>query len=143
VDTSIDDNRVYQTGYGALYQGDCLKLLPAVAGESVNTVFADPPFNLAKEYGMKVNDNRPDAEYVRWSKHWIDECVRVMKPGGAFFLYNLPKWNIVLGNHLTDSGLYFRHWIAINIKLSLPIPGRLYPSHYSLLYANHEECPAL
>jgi site-specific DNA-methyltransferase (adenine-specific) len=28
----------------------------------------------------------------------------------------------------------FRHWIAIDIKLSLPIPGKLYPSHYSLLY---------
>lgn len=134
VDSSIDDKRVYQTGYGVLYRGDCLKLLPAVADESIDTVFADPPFNLAKEYGMKVNDNRPDAEYVRWSKLWIDECVRVMKPGGAFFLYNLPKWNIVLGNHLTDAGLDFRHWIAINIKLSLPISGRLYPSHYSLLY---------
>ncbi len=31
-------------------------------------------------------------------------------------------------------GMTFRHWIAINIKLSLPILGRLYPSHYSLLY---------
>lgn len=28
----------------------------------------------------------------------------------------------------------FRHWIAVNVKLSLPIPGRLYPSHYSLIY---------
>jgi site-specific DNA-methyltransferase (adenine-specific) len=28
----------------------------------------------------------------------------------------------------------FRHWIAVDIKYSLPIPGRLYPSHYSLLY---------
>jgi hypothetical protein len=28
----------------------------------------------------------------------------------------------------------FRHWIAIEISASLPIPGRLHPSHYSLLY---------
>jgi len=134
VGSSIDDKRVYQSGYGVLYRGDCLELLPAVADESIDTVFADPPFNLAKEYGMKVDDDRPDEEYIRWSKLWINECIRVMKPGGAFFLYNLPKWNIVLGNHLTDAGLDFRHWIAINIKLSLPISGRLYPSHYSLLY---------
>ena len=31
------------------------------------------------------------------------------------------------GNHLVESGRDFRHWIAVNIKLSLPIPGRLYP----------------
>ncbi|CAN5498375.1 hypothetical protein BH11ARM2_BH11ARM2_30890 [soil metagenome] len=28
----------------------------------------------------------------------------------------------------------FRHWIAIELNLALPIPKRLYPSHYSLLY---------
>ena len=28
----------------------------------------------------------------------------------------------------------FRHWVAVDIKYSLPIPGRLYPSHYSMLY---------
>jgi site-specific DNA-methyltransferase (adenine-specific) len=30
--------------------------------------------------------------------------------------------------------MMFRHWIAISIKASLPITGRLYPAHYSLLY---------
>ncbi len=28
----------------------------------------------------------------------------------------------------------FRNWIAVNIKFGLPIPKRIYPSHYSLLY---------
>ena len=58
----------------------------------------------------------------------------MVRSGGAIFVYNLPKWNIILGNYLNESGMMFRHWIAVNIKLSLPIPGRLYPSHYSLLY---------
>lgn len=30
--------------------------------------------------------------------------------------------------------LSLRHWIAVDIKYSLPIPNKLYPSHYSLLY---------
>lgn len=52
-----------------------------------------------------------------------------------FFIYNIPKWNVILGNYLLEEGLDFRHWIAVNIKLSLPVPGRLYPSRYnSLLY---------
>lgn len=33
-----------------------------------------------------------------------------------------------------QNGLDFRHWISVNVKSSMPIPGRLYPSHYSLLY---------
>jgi site-specific DNA-methyltransferase (adenine-specific) len=130
----VESKKVFETALGVLYEGDCTKLLPAVYDESVDTIFADPPFNLAKKYGKKVNDDRPNNEYVQWSKQWLDECIRVLKPGGAFFIYNLPKWNIILGNHLVESGLDFRHWIAVNIKLSLPIPGRLYPSHYSLLY---------
>jgi site-specific DNA-methyltransferase (adenine-specific) len=30
--------------------------------------------------------------------------------------------------------MMFRHWIAVEISACLPIPGRLHPSHYSLLY---------
>jgi site-specific DNA-methyltransferase (adenine-specific) len=30
--------------------------------------------------------------------------------------------------------MQFRDWIVVDIKLGLPIRGRLYPSHYSLLY---------
>ncbi len=132
--TPLPMNPVFQTSRGVLYEGDCLDIIPHIADESIDTVFADPPFNLAKEYGRKVNDDRPNGEYVRWCKRWLDECIRIIKPGGAVFIYNLPKWNVLIGAYLSEGGLDFRHWIAINIKLSLPIPGRLYPSHYSLLY---------
>lgn len=125
---------VFTTPLGALFKGECTALLPHVRDECIDTVFADPPFNLGKEYGGKVNDSRAEHEYLEWCHRWIKECVRVLKPGGAFFLYNLPKWNIPLGHYLGTQGMEFRHWIAISIKLLLPIPGRLYPAHYSLLY---------
>lgn len=134
VEPGIEDRIAYSTSCGVLYKGDLLKLLPHVRNDSIDTVFADPPFNLSKVYGTRVNDNLSNGEYISWSKDWLDQCIRMVKPGGAIFIYNLPKWNIILGNHLTESGMIFRHWIAVNIKLSLPIPGRLYPSHYSLLY---------
>jgi len=130
----IEDRIVYTTSHGLLFKGDVRKLLPHIRSESIDTVFADPPFNLSKVYGDRVNDNRSDDEYISWCKEWLAHCVRVVKPGGAIFVYNLPKWNITLGHYLTECGMMFRHWIAVNVKLSLPIPGRLYPSHYSLLY---------
>lgn len=124
----------YVSAVGALFADDCLTVLPFVADESVDTVFADPPFNLGKKYGERSNDDRSDSGYMEWCRKWVAESARTLKPGGAFFLYNLPKWNVLLGAYLTELGLTFRHWIAIEISTSLPIPGRLHPSHYSLLY---------
>lgn len=124
----------FTTEAGAIFDVDCLEFLGSIKDEVVDTVFADPPFNLKKEYGKNSNDDLPENEYLNWCRDWIKEAARTLKPGGAFFIYNIPKWNIPLGNFLHEEGLLFRHWIAVNIKLSLPIQGRLYPSHYSILY---------
>jgi site-specific DNA-methyltransferase (adenine-specific) len=97
-------------------------------------VFADPPFNLRKDYGPGVADDMRDEEYLVWSSSWLDECVRVLKPGGALFVFNLPRWCVEYGAHLNRRGMTFRHWIACRMPKSLPIPKRLSPAHYGLLY---------
>ena len=125
---------VYRTDLGALFAADCMHVLPLINSETVDTVFADPPFNLGKQYGERTDDDRADHEYLAWCRLWMAECVRLLKPGGAFFLYNLPKWNTLLGALLVHQNMEFRHWIAVEVNARLPIPGRLYPSHYSLLY---------
>ncbi len=122
-----------RTALGGLYQGDCVPLLQAVPSRSVHCVFADPPFNLGKDYGEAIDDELAERDYISWCSRWLDELIRVLAPGGALFLYNLPKWNIHLAAHI-DRHLELKHWIAVDIKFSLPIPKRLYPSHYSLLY---------
>jgi site-specific DNA-methyltransferase (adenine-specific) len=125
---------IFTTPLGTLHQGDCLEILSKENEETVDLVFADPPFNLSKDYGKGVNDNLADEHYLSWCASWIEECVRLLKQGGAFYIFNIPRWNVELGHSLNQAGMLFRHWITIDIKYSLPIPGRLYPSHYSLLY---------
>jgi site-specific DNA-methyltransferase (adenine-specific) len=134
VRSSLMPEPVYTTAFGRLYQGDCLDLLSATADDIFDLVFADPPFNLGKNYGKGIDDARRDADYLGWCEQWVRASVRTLAPGGAFFLFNIPRWNVELGHVLNAAGMQFRHWIAIDIKYSLPIPGRLYPSHYSLLY---------
>ncbi len=124
---------VWETNLGRLHEGDCLSLLPKVADNSMDLIFADPPFNLGKEYASKMNDSVADSEYLEWCRAWLGHLVRVLAPGGSLFVYNLPKWNLALGPFLMER-LTFRHWIAVDMKYSLPIQGRLYPSNYSLLY---------
>jgi site-specific DNA-methyltransferase (adenine-specific) len=125
---------IYTTALGSLLKGDSLKILPTIASECIDTIFADPPFNIGKEYGESVNDHRSEQEYLEWCHVWIDDSIRILKQGGSFFLYNIPKWNFRLANFLIDRGMHFRHWIVVDMKCGLPISGRLYPSHYSLLY---------
>jgi len=131
---------VFSTKLGHLFQADCLEVLPNIESESVDTIFADPPFNLNKLYPSRIDDNLKSGHYLRWCELWIEECIRLLKPGGSFFLWNLPKWNGVLCKFLNNR-LTFRHWISVDMKYSLPIPGRLYPSHYSLLYYCKGEKP--
>lgn len=130
----------YESRLGKLYQGDCLDFLHTLENDSADLVFADPPFNLDKLYPSKIDDNLKTEKYLHWCQAWLREGIRILKPGGALFLWNLPKWNAALTGFL-QSRLLFRNWIAVDIKFSLPIQSRLYPSHYSLLYYIKGEKP--
>lgn len=133
---------ILETPLGRLFQADCLQVLQEIQSQTVDLVFADPPFNLGKLYSSKIDDSLKEVDYLAWCKAWLDECARVLAPGGALFVWNLPKWNLPLGAYTAEK-LTFRHWIAVDIKYSLPIPKRLYPSHYSLLYFVKGAKPAI
>lgn len=95
---SFDIQPYLNSHQGVLFEADCLKILPNIKDEIVDVIFADPPFNLGKNYGNKSNDSLADSEYLNWCFAWINECCRILKPGGSLFIYNLPKWNILLGS---------------------------------------------
>ncbi|MCF2307962.1 site-specific DNA-methyltransferase [Photobacterium carnosum] len=126
-------NVVFDTEKGILYQGDCLDVMSGIQSDSIDMIFADPPFNLDKLYPSAMNDKVKEEDYIKWSESWIKECIRILKPGGSFFTWNLPQWNSRFSGVL-HGRMTFKHWIATDIKYSMPIKGRLYPSHYSLLY---------
>src|SRR5512142_1293991 len=110
---------ILKTPLGLLYETDCLTLLNNLEPQSVDLAFADPPFNLGKKYSSNINDAKTSQEYLEWCKAWLDGMIRAMKPGASLFLWNLPKWNLQLGSFLEER-LTFRHWIAVDIKYSLP-----------------------
>lgn len=122
----------FQNEHGKLFNDDCLKVLRNLPDESVDLIFADPPFNLGKTYDPGVDDSLSVSSYLNWTYEWLDECVRILKPGGRIFVYNLPKWCVYIAAHLGEQ-LTFWHWIAVDMKFSLPIQSRLYPAHYALV----------
>ncbi len=115
-----------------LHSGKCLEVLKAIPSQTIDLAFADPPFNLTKAYNG-YQDAQSVSDYVGWCKRWLVEYERVLKPGGALMILNLPKWAVYLADFLSRSkDLYLQNWIVWN---SLPEPkGVLMPAHYSLLY---------
>jgi site-specific DNA-methyltransferase (adenine-specific) len=113
---------------------DCIaymeRLLPDYADNAFDLVFADPPYNLDKLY-THYTDAQAEAEYLAWCDRWLRLCARLLKPGGALFVLNLPQWALHLA-HTLDKVLDFRHWIAWQ-ALAEP-RGKLLPAHYALLY---------
>jgi site-specific DNA-methyltransferase (adenine-specific) len=125
----------FSTKRGAVYQGDCMHLFAALKDQCIDTVFADPPFNLGKDYGKGADkDELQRADYLEWCFAWMDEAIRVLKPGGSIFIYNLPQWAYHLASRLEANGMNFRHWIAVSMKGTFPRGKKLYPAHYALLY---------
>ena len=133
--------------------GDVLEVMKKIPSDVVDMAFADPPFNLKKDYG-NYEDSKQDEEYLQWCFKWIDEMIRVLKPNGTLLLHNIPKWLIEYGAYLRKKGMVFRHWIAWD-AMSVPLGKTLLPAHYGILYytkskkefkfydlrAPHKRCP--
>ena len=126
----------YSGSKGVLFRADCLDLLANISEGTIDCAFADPPFNLSKDYAIPdFADDMETEAYRSWCHAWLLELSRVLKPGGALFLYHWPKWLIDLGAWLnTLPALQYKSWIALKMKSGFPISGRLHPAHYGLLY---------
>lgn len=48
-----------------IFVGDCLEGMRQLPSACVDFIFADPPYNLGKNFGNNL-DRRPDHEYRRW-----------------------------------------------------------------------------
>lgn len=82
----------------ALYLGDAIDLLDKLEPESIDMVFADPPYFLSNDGitcsgGKMVTVNKGDWDKVDSleSKHdfnrsWIRSCKRVLKPNGTIWI---------------------------------------------------------
>jgi site-specific DNA-methyltransferase (adenine-specific) len=106
----------------------------SIASESIDCIFADPPFNIGKEYNNGHSDLLSQDKYLDWCRLWVTEAVRLVKDGGAIFVYNLPRWAYHLASYLEEQEMEFRHWIAVSMKGTFPRGKKLYPAHYALLY---------
>ena len=120
-----------------IHQDDSLEFMSRLPGGCTDLVFADPPYNLQKDYS-NYSDDQEDERYLLWCREWLAEYERILKPGGAMMVLNLPKWGIYHARELSQH-LHLRNWIVWDAH-SEP-KGRINPAHYTLLYFTKGPAP--
>jgi site-specific DNA-methyltransferase (adenine-specific) len=65
--------------------GDSLDVLKQISNKSIDLIFADPPYNIGKDFGNNKDNWGSIKDYVEWCKKWIDECFRILKDDGTMY----------------------------------------------------------
>lgn len=74
-----------------LFNEDCLEVLKSIKDNSVDLIFVDPPYNLGKDFGNSSDKWQSLTKYIEWCQTWINECIRVLKKDGTFYLMNATQ----------------------------------------------------
>ena len=82
----MDKFEKYTSPDATIYYGDCLTALLDVPDESVDLVFADPPYNIGKRFGEFKDVWPSDSAYAEWCYRWLELCIRKLKPTGSLYV---------------------------------------------------------
>jgi len=78
---------VFESGNHKIIWGDAIEALRSeVADSSVDLIFADPPYNIGKDFHGQKDRWPNDKVYLEWCHVWIDLCIRKLRPTGSFYL---------------------------------------------------------
>ncbi len=99
-----------------LILGDCLLELKKLREESVDLIYADPPYNLSGKNTLTVRNGKPVVcdkgewdkidDFHKFNLTWINECIRVLKPTGTLWISGTLHNHPSVGMSLKDLGMW-------------------------------------
>ena len=136
-----------------MYEGDCVELLNQTPENSVDLIFADPPYNLSNDgfsvhAGKRVSVNKgswdksggveKDFEFQR---KWIHACKRVLKPNGTIWIsgtyHSIYQCGFALqleGYHILNDVTWYKPNASPNLSCRM-----FTASHETLLWAKKDK----
>jgi adenine-specific DNA-methyltransferase len=69
-----------------VYWGDVLTVLPTIPDQSIDLIFADPPYNIGKRFASFRDSWPSDSAYADWCFDWLDQCVAKLRPNGTLYV---------------------------------------------------------
>ena len=128
---------ILETGH--IHHGDCIELMQQMGPGSVDLVFADPPFNIGYQYDQ-YHDHQDSDDYVAWSRAWMDQVHRVLKPNGTFWLAIGDEFAAELkfvAQH--QIGFVARSWVVWYYTFGVNCTRKFSRSHAHLLHFTKDE----
>jgi len=117
--------------------GDCITRMASWPAESIDLIFADPPYNIGYKYDQ-YEDNRDDHEYVQWTCDWIAGCARLLKPSGSMYILIGDEYaaetRVYLKQLECEHKLVFRNWIIWHYTFGQNCEAKFNRAHAHLFY---------
>ena len=136
-----------------LYKADCLEILKSLPENSINMIFADPPYFLSSgsftcQNGKMVSVKKGDWDLSNGTKknfefhvEWIKACRRILKPNGTIWISGTYHSIYQCGFALEINKFHFLNDIAwFKPNASPNLSCRFFTaSHETLLWARKEK----
>jgi modification methylase len=139
---------------GEVVHGDCIQVLSEFPPDSVDLIFADPPYNLQLQKDLyRPNMTRVDGVSDDWDKFssfqayddfctaWLKACRRVLKETGTIWVIGSYHNIFRIGAIMQNLGFWFLNdviWIKTN-----PMPNfmgvRFTNAHETLIWAKKDQ----
>ncbi|MEA5573725.1 site-specific DNA-methyltransferase [Calothrix sp. UHCC 0171] len=129
----------YSHPHGQLYQGNSIDWLTSLETESVDLIFADPPYNIKKAHW----DNFENQEkYIEWSIKWISQAARTLKSTGSLYICGFSE---ILADLKHPASKYFHscRWLIWHYKNKANFGSDWGRSHESIIHFRKSQTPKL
>ena len=137
-----------------IMETDCVEAMNSLPADSIDLIFADPPYNLQLRGDLHRPDNsKVDAVdndwdkfssfalYDTFTKNWLSAARRILKPNGAIWVVGSYHNIFRVGSEIQNQGF----WILNDVvwRKSNPMPNfrgmRLTNAHETLIWASKSE----
>jgi site-specific DNA-methyltransferase (adenine-specific) len=120
----------YTHPHGQIYQGNSLDWLASLDSESVDLVFADPPYNIKK---AEWDNFENQEKYIEWSIQWISQASRILKSTGSLYVCGFSE---ILADLKYSVSKYFKNcrWLIWHYKNKANLGSDWGRSHESIIH---------
>jgi len=88
-----------------IIHGDVVEALSNIPDGTIDLIFADPPYNIGKNFNGRKDKWDSEEDYLNWCYQWLNLCVKKLKPQGSFYVMTstqaMPFFDIYLRSKLT------------------------------------------
>ena len=134
-DHKLPDQNVTGFSDGALFTGDSIEWMKTINDESIDMVFADPPYNIKN---ADWDDFGSQERYIEWSMRWIEQASRILKPTGSLYVCGFSE---ILADLKHPSMRYFSscRWLVWFYRNKANLGKDWGRSHESILHLRKKD----